>query len=273
MSGALVGDDPLQDLAAAIDVKSIGVTSAGHQGGAEAINGPDDGNAAPATHRIGAEGNPRNVGTHQALDEYGGGTRCRRQVVFAAVGQNPFAEAGAPDRGDSAGDFIRWHSQKAVHLAGKGVFLPILIGRGGAHGHGSAVGAEFADGATQFGDDFRCGSQEVDGGADRVGAGGIAQGGILWGRQAGLEGGADQHKPGWDGQTRLAQRRQRPGLASQGSLGVGVSAAEDVVRGQPVAHGWFRNVILSLRRRRYIAKPGVASAASAPRAAKAHPGT
>ena len=79
--------------------------------------------------------------------------------------------------------------------------------------------AEVVDRLAEFGQHLRARSQEIDGGANGVRAGGVAQGGVLSGRQAGLEGSGDQDEPGRDGQARFASAANARALPPRGACG------------------------------------------------------
>jgi hypothetical protein len=109
----------------------------GDQGLAQPPGGVDDHPVTPARDRVGAEGHPRRVRDHQALDEHGEREAVLRQSVVAPVGERGVA----PQRGPGALDRLE-HGVEADHpedrlvLAREGGGRAVLVERRGAHRDG-----------------------------------------------------------------------------------------------------------------------------------------
>ena len=115
---ALVGDGALDDRAVAIDVPGVGVALAGDQGGAQAVDGADHGDAAAAADRVGPERDAGHVGVRPSAAPAPPAAGAASEAVLAAVGDDALAEAGAPDGGYPRARRGR-HEQEAVELPGE----------------------------------------------------------------------------------------------------------------------------------------------------------
>jgi hypothetical protein len=161
--------------------------------------------------RIGAEGDARRVGLDHALHEHGGGERRFGQTLFAPVGEDALAEAGAPDRLDLLQQAVEGDEQIAVQLSRERVLGPVFIDRGGPHRKEPRIASqapgrgEESLGETAFEPKFRPGP----GRRERLG---------------------QDDKPLRDGQGGATQPRERAGLAAQACAGRDAVMVTDQVR-------------------------------------------